>query len=149
LLGTNPDARKAVNDLKHKTGLKIIAICNMDEYVAEDEGFGDEVPYDVSPLDFVKYISNARYVCTDSFHGTVFSVLFHRKFITFYRYPVTQKGSRNSRIDSLFQLFGIKDRIYVKDITAIDNEIPYTEIDNRLNKLREYSLQYLKESLSL
>jgi hypothetical protein len=149
LLGTNLDARKAVNDLKQKTGLKIIAICNMDEYVAADENFGDEAPYDVSPLDFVKYIGNARYVCTDSFHGSVFSILFHRQFITFYRYSAIQKGSRNSRIDSLFQLLGIKDRIYVKDITAIDNEISYTGVDNRLNELREYSLQYLKESLSL
>jgi hypothetical protein len=149
LLGTNPDARKAVNDLKYKTGLKIIAIRNMDEYVAADENFGDEYPYDVSPLDFVKYISNARYVCTDSFHGSVFSILFHRQFITFYRYSAAQKGSRNSRIDSLLQILGIRDRIYVSDITAIDNEIPYMEVDDRLNELRKYSLQYLEENLKL
>ena len=52
-LGTNPDARKAANELKAKTGLKIIALRHMDEFVDSDEQFGDEAPYAVDPNDFV------------------------------------------------------------------------------------------------
>jgi len=150
LLGANPNVRRAINELKKRTGLKIITIRHTDEYVAEDENFGDIAPYDVSPLDFVKYISKAKYVCTDSFHGSVFSILFHRQFITFYRYPPEQKGSRNSRIDSLFELFGLKNRIYVNNIyDTIQSEILYEAIDSKLSKLREDSLQYLRNSFEV
>lgn len=47
----------------------------MDEYVPEDEFFGDEAPYDIDPNDFIALISQAAYVCTDSFHCTVFSII--------------------------------------------------------------------------
>lgn len=43
-LGTNQEARKAAKELKEKTGYKIITIRHMDEYVPEDELFGDEAP---------------------------------------------------------------------------------------------------------
>ena len=112
-LGNNQNARKAANKLKAKTGLKIITIRHMDEYVPEDEKFGDEAPYYVDPNDFVKYISKATYVCTDSFHCSVFSIIFHRQFMTFYRFANTSKTGRNSRIDSLFNVLGInKKHIY-------------------------------------
>jgi len=149
LLGSNPDARKAVNELKQKTGLKIITLRHMDEYVKSDESFGDEAPYDVSPVDFVKYISEAEYVCTDSLHCSVFAILFHRQFMTFYRYSMKNKESRNSRIDSLFALLGLQDRLFQGEISAIDKEIPYTEIDQKLQDFRTDSLQFLQESLAV
>lgn len=90
-LGTNPNARKAANELKAKTGLKIIALRHMDEFVESDEQFGDEAPYAVDPNDFVKYIKDAEYVLTDSFHCSAFSIQFHKKFMTFYRLLLVQK----------------------------------------------------------
>lgn len=149
LLGTNSDARNAVNELKQKTGLKIITIRHMDEYVASDEQFGDEAPYDVSPNDFVKYISEATYVCTDSFHCTVFSILFHRKFMSFYRFSQSSKNSRNSRIDSLLESMGLQERLFSNDINKIEKDIEYSKIDKKMNILRQESLSFLKESLEL
>lgn len=147
-LGTNQDARKAVNELKKKTGLKIITIRHMDEYVPEDESFGDEAPYFVDPNDFVKYISQASYVCTDSFHCTVFSIIFHRQFMTFYRFASTSKTGRNSRIDSLFNVLGIdKNHIYKGNISLIDNQIDWGKTDERLTSLRKESISFLKETL--
>ena len=147
-LGTNQDARKAVNELKKKTGLKIITIRHMDEYVPEDESFGDEAPYFVDPNDFVKYISQASYVCTDSFHCTVFSIIFHRQFMTFYRFASTSKTGRNSRIDSLFNVLGIdKNHIYKGNISLIDNKIDWGQTDERLTGLRKESISFIKEAL--
>lgn len=147
-LGTNQDARKAVNELKKKTGLKIITIRHMDEYVPEDESFGDEAPYFVDPNDFVKYISQASYVCTDSFHCTVFSIIFHRQFMTFYRFASTSKTGRNSRIDSLFNVLGIdKNHIYKGNISLIDNKIAWGQTDERLTGLRKESISFIKEAL--
>lgn len=148
-LGSNPEARAAVNELKKKTGCKIVTIRHMDEYVPNDENFGDEAPYYVDPNNFVKYISKATYVCTDSFHCSVFSIIFHRQFMTFYRFAVGTKGSRNSRIDSLFQILGIeRKRIYEGEIcNSIERPIDYKSVDYKLSMLREESINFLKEAL--
>lgn len=147
-LGTNPEARKAANELKRETGYKIITIRHMDEYVPGDELFGDEAPYAVDPNDFVKYISKAAYVCTDSFHCTVFSILFHQQFMTFYRFAVGSKTGRNSRIDSLFDTLGIgREHIFGGDITQIDSPIDWNAVDKRLESLRKYSIGFLQSAL--
>jgi len=148
-LGTNPDMRQAADKLKQKTGLKIIAIRHLDEYLSSDEQFGDEAPYDVSPNDFVKYISKAQYVCTDSFHCTIFSILFHRRFMSFYRFKSSSKNSRNSRIDSLFALTGLQERLFTGDINQMEKDINYSEVDEKLNVFRKDSLQFLRKSLEL
>lgn len=149
-LGTNQDARKAVNELKAKTGLKIITIRHMDEYVPEDENFGDEAPYNVDPNDFVKYISKATYVCTDSFHCSVFSIIFHRRFMTFYRFANNSKTGRNSRIDSLFNVLGVnKNHIYKEDniLNGIEDPINWSDVDLNLSKLRQESIGFLDNAL--
>lgn len=146
-LGKNHEARAAANKLKQKTGLKIIAIRHMDEYVKYDEKFGDYAPYDVNPNDFVNLISKAEYVCTDSFHCSVFSILFKRKFMTFYRFNSSSKSSRNTRIDNLLSLFNIQERLYQGNIDLIFNEINYHEVHNRLDLLRKDSFGFLAESL--
>ena len=147
-LGTNQEARKAAKELKEKTGYKIITIRHMDEYVPEDELFGDEAPYNVDPNDFVKYISRAAYVCTDSFHCTVFSILFHRQFMTFYRFAEGSKTGRNSRINSLFDLFELQERLYKGDINKITNPIDYNSVDEKLSEMRKESIYFLNECLA-
>ena len=147
-LGTNQEMRKAAKELKEKTGYKIITIRHMDEYVPEDEFFGDEAPYAVDPNDFIKYISEAAYVCTDSFHCTVFSILFHRSFMTVYRFAIDSKTGRNSRIDSLFNVLGIdRVHIYNGDISRIDQEIDWGKVDTKLAAFRQESIDFLRTSL--
>ena len=147
-LGTNSDARKAALELKKETDLPIITIRHMDEYVESDEQFGDEAPYDVDPNDFVRYISHANYVCTDSFHCTVFSIIFHRQFMTFYRYAQISKTGRNTRIDSLFQVTGIsRSHVYDGDIRKIREEIDWQQTEEKVSVLRKESMLFLQEAL--
>ena len=121
----------------------------MDQYVATDEKFGDWCPSYVGPNDFLKLIYNAEYVCTDSFHCTVFSTIFHRKFMTFYRFSCTSKTSRNSRIDSLFNVLGIpNEHLFSGDIMNIDMPIDYEKIEENLKLLRSESIKFLRDSLS-
>ena len=146
-LGTNMEAREAANKLKGATGYKIVTLRHMDEYVASDEGFGDEAPYDVDPNDFLRYISGAAYVLTDSFHCSAFSIQFKRKFMTFYRFKSSSKGSRNSRIDSLLGTFDLQDRLYQGDIMKITNDVDYDKVHILLEEYREKSIGFLQESL--
>lgn len=147
-LGRNSDARKAANELRKITGYKIVTLRHMDEFIMEDEMFGDEAPYDVNPNDFVKYISKAAFVCTDSFHCTAFSIQFHRNFMTFYRFQSNEKGGRNSRIDSLFNILSIpQEHIFKGDIMKINSFIDWSIVDDRLTQLRMNSVSFIKKSL--
>ena len=149
-LGTNPESRAAVRELAHKTGLKIVFMPHMDEYIPEDEGFADYALYSIAPPDFINLIRNAAYVCTDSFHGTVFSIQFKKQFVTFYRYAAASSNSRNSRIDSLFELLGLQERLYAGNICdQMIVPIPYEQVHQALAVLRDDSLQFLSFSLAL
>ncbi|MCR8918311.1 polysaccharide pyruvyl transferase family protein [Bacteroides sp. ET225] len=148
-LGTRTDIRNEANKLAQNTGLKIVTMRHMDEYVPVDNTFGDFAPYNINPYDFVKLLMNAEYVCTDSFHGSVFSILMHKKFCTFYRVKPTKKNSTHSRIDNLFSIFGLQDRKFSGNILDIKNEIDYNIIDKKLITYRKESLDFFRKSLEL
>ena len=146
-LGATKEYRTAVDDLSKKTGLKIVALRHMDQYVPADEGFGDEAPYDVGPAEFLNILRNARYVCTDSFHGSVFSILYHKNFMIFNRYDDKSKHSKNSRIDTLCANLGLGDRRYGTNLAdKIQSPIDYETVDKRVEKLREAAFEYLKNA---
>lgn len=147
-LGKNKEHREAVLQLKRKKGYKIIAICHNDGYVKIDKNFGDLQPADIGPLEFLKCIYHASYVCTDSFHCTAFSILFQKQFMSFYRFKSSLKSSRNSRIDSILGKFNMSDRIYQGDITKIEQPIDYTLITPLLKEYRQMSLKFLEQELN-
>ena len=104
--------------------------------------------YDMDAEDFVNLIRNAEYVLTDSFHGSVFSILHHKKFVIFNRFN-SGSNSRNSRIDSLCEILGLNERRYAGNIGAqINQRIDYDIVEERLNQLRAESIQYLERALS-
>ena len=136
-LGNNPPHREFAKRLKEATGCKIIALTHLDEFVKSDEGYADETPYDIDPADFLNLIRNAEYVCTDSFHCSVFSILYKRQFFTFRRYNRNTKQSTNSRLDTLFHMAGITGRLLtgeeniadcLKIFNAIKDDFSYIEI---------------------
>ena len=147
LLGRNEGYRDEILKLQKKTGLKIVAIRHIDEFIKIDEKFGDYAPYNVGPKEFLKYIQNAEYVCTDSFHCTVFSLQFKRNFMTFYRYSNVSLQSRNTRIDSVLSITGLTNRIYSGNIFEISNPIEYNLVNEKLDMLRSSSYNFLANSI--
>lgn len=146
-LGENELHRFLAEELQEKTGLKIVCTPHLDSFVKRDLTFGDEQLFDIGPDGFVNLIRNADLIITDSFHGTIFSILYHKKFITFNRFS-NGVQSRNSRIDSLLNLTGLIERRFSKNILEeISSEIDYTKVDKSIENLREDSYQFLKSSL--
>lgn len=148
-LGPRPDIRAEVNKLSKQTGLKVIIMRHMDEYVPADETIGDYAPYDIDAYDFVRLLANATYVCTDSFHGTVFSILLHKSFVSFYRVKPTSSVSTHSRIDGLLSIFGLSSRKFNGDISTIQEEIDYSNVDTILEEFRKESMSFFVQGLSL
>ena len=105
------------------------------EWIADDEKFGDIALYDVGPSEFVNLIRYAKYVCTDSFHGSVFSIIYHKQFISFNRYK-EGANSRNSRLDTLFANIGVSRKYRSDLLSEIEKKIEWGEVDKRLEELR-------------
>lgn len=146
-LGSVPAHRMAVRQLREQTGLPVVCLPHLDEFVAEDLDFGDHQLFDIGADDFVNLIRSAEYVCTDSFHGTVFSILYHKKFLTFDRFAAHSRESRNSRIDSLLYSLGLEQRRYRGGIEAIYDAWNEAETACRLQHLREQSRSWLKQAV--
>ena len=88
-------------------------------------------------------IFSSDYVITDSFHGTVFSILAHKKFTTIAN---TSRGS--ARFETLLNLLNLKDRLVSLDGELI-NETPinYDNVDEKLNEQRKSSYEFITSNL--
>lgn len=145
-LGNNSLHREFAKKLKEETGCKIVALIHLDEFVKSDEGYADYTPYDIDPADFLNLIRNASYICTDSFHCSVFSILYRKKFFSFRRYNKNTMQSTNSRLDSLFNMVDIDDRIIFGDEdvkSLINKEIDYDIVHEKIELVKKESYNYL------
>ncbi|MBO5213253.1 MAG: polysaccharide pyruvyl transferase family protein [Clostridia bacterium] len=150
-LGANPEYRSVVTKFAKQKGLKVVALRHMDQYVPGDESFGDIAPYDVDPKYFLNLLRNAEYVFTDSFHGTAFSVINEKQFIVFNRYQEGSSVSKNSRIDTLCQNFGLESRRYQpgKDLIELTSElIDYSVVSERFKQQKQITDQYMSVVLT-
>lgn len=148
-LGENVEHRKIAEELAQKENLKIVTIPFLDNFVEYDKDFGDYKMYDIDTNDFVNLIRGAEYVLTDSFHGSIFSIINHKKFITLNRFVEGTKNSRNSRIDNLCSMLNLNDRRYKGNIIeSIKKDIDYNKVDNLLEDVRKNSIEYLSDSLN-
>lgn len=151
-LGNNIEHRKFAERLRKKTGCKIISLNHSDEYVKYSDTFCDYAPYNIGPEEWINLIMNAEYVCTDSFHGTVFSILFNKKFFDFRRHNNKSKVSTNSRIDSLLDVAGINKQRILTGSENIDDvlkyEIDYDTVNKNISNFREESKKWLLDSIT-
>lgn len=149
-LGANESYRTVVKDVAKKLNCKIVALRHLDQYVPIDEDFGDYAPYDVDPARFLNLLRGASYVCTDSFHGSVFSIIHEKKFIVFNRYDEKSKCSKNSRIDTLCSNLCLESRRY-NSLCSLESQltekIDYEKVYKRLNEEKTLTMNYLGTAL--
>ena len=102
--------------------------------------------YASDPFEFIYLIKNAFLICTDSFHASVFSILFNKAFIIYDR--VYNGKNMNSRIDTLLGNLKIQNRRYNEKYITEDNLKPdYKEAYEILEVERKKSYIYLKNAL--
>ena len=103
--------------------------------------------YQTGPSEFLYLEKHAFLICTDSFHSSVFAILYNRPFIVFEREDKT--ASMNSRIETLINKFNLKNRNFEGKITEENLKHDYTEAYNILEKEKEKSIVFLKKALEL
>lgn len=140
---TAPLTMSFVNMLSRKTGLKVIhSFVEMPPQALKNE---ERTMFYEGPREFLWYIKNAEYVVTNSFHGTVFSLLYHKPF---YTYIVK---SMASRITNLLSSVKLEDRIIrgYKNICDVTKYVDFTAADEYIKSGRLYAEQYLKNALEI
>lgn len=103
--------------------------------------------YSFDPCEVLYAIRNADWVLTDSFHGTVFSILFQRNFLVFYRDEGGE--SMHSRIETLLIKFALKSRLdsETHDLLSI-SDAKWSKIQEVLASERNKTQSYLRQSLN-
>lgn len=93
--------------------------------------------------EWISMFRDAKYVITDSFHGTVFSIVFNKSFISF-----SNSIRGGSRFRSFLEKFSLTDRM-VDTFTSVPvlKEIDWNEVNKRVDKMRADAYTYLTSNL--
>lgn len=104
-----------------------------------------------SPKDFLNWMYHAEYIITNSFHGTIFSIIFHKKFLSYIK---MENGSINQRIYDLLNDVNLMKRGKMdiqtdvnRYINELDKMIDYKSVDTLVCKMRQSSEQYILQNL--
>lgn len=140
ILQENPEFVKIVNDISEKLNLKVVSI-------SKKKRFNNEVIIpEAGPEDFLHLCSNSSFVITNSFHGTVFSLIFEKKNCVI---PHLNTGSR---MVDLMKVVGLKDRIISEasslDLDTINKDINYDNVKEIIRGERQKSYDYLNKVLN-
>ena len=95
------------------------------------------------PAEFLRYIKNAEYVVTNSFHGTAFSLIFEKKFLCIAH------STRNTRLINILQLINEEEKMISSNLSVYADKIiegnKYTNILERyINLSKDYLLNNLR-----
>lgn len=141
-LGDNKEHRKAVARIAAEKDLKIVAL---PVSYLEIKNKAIDRQY-VGPGGFIFLVKNASFICTDSFHGTMFSINFGKDFVSFPKRNDADINSDNNRLYDVLQVFGLEERLGTGDNIAT-TPVDYEAVNKKLTELRESSRHYLKNAM--
>lgn len=96
----------------------------------------------ISIEEWLSLFRDAAYVVTDSFHGTVFSILFQKEFIS-----LLNKGRGASRFESLLNKLQLTDRLIVDNQSIPSGQIDWENVGDLLEKYRKESMLFLENAI--
>lgn len=103
--------------------------------------------YPATVSQWLRWIRDAKYVVTDSFHGCVFSIIYNKPFVC-----LGNKERGSARFDSLLKTFGLSDRIFTHGsndelIQLLSKPIDWVRVNSIHDAERERGITFLKENL--
>lgn len=145
VLDRSNEKRNIISEICQKTGMQSFeTMPELDDRVYNL--YGDIEKAVFPPVeDWLSAFMEAEMVITDSFHGTVFSIIFNKPF-----WVIGNEGRGMARFKSLLSLFGLEDRLISKNsITEqrIYSSINWNEVNIKRQLLKEKSLEYIKKSI--
>lgn len=150
-LANDGESMRKTLEFAKKRNIRVVAVRNIEVFDEDNTDYGiAEILESPSISEFVNHIRNARYVFTDSFHGTLFSIINHKEFVTFYRTKHSNKDSRNSRIDDFLEALQLDHRIVKNNVDLseiVANAIDYGNVDIKVSEMRKTGREFLHRAL--
>lgn len=143
-LGDNKAHRKVAERIAAEKNLQIVAL---PASYLEMKNKSIDLQY-VGPGGFISLVKNASFVCTDSFHGTMFSINFGREFMSFPKRNDADFNSDNNRLYDALDVFGLQDRLGVGGKLSLEL-IDYEVVNEKLSALRKSSAEYLEKAIAM
>lgn len=131
------DVYKYVKKIKEQLGLRIVEISRY----GYQPGFIDEVLVDVGPAEFLGLFRDAAYICTNSYHGLVYSLIFEKRFC------LVPCQHFRARIDSLIEMLHININTDLSDVKTLTASYDKEYIHNVVQEERKKAIQFLQESV--
>lgn len=136
--------RKMAQDIAKRLHLKVV---NIKSNYVDEPNDGTIHFYEVGPAEWVGLWSKAKYIVTDSFHGTAFSINFNIPFTTL----VNPTSMMNSRVLSILKIMNLESRIIYDSLNGVlkpsSLDIDFTAVNKTLNEWRRKSLFFLENAL--
>lgn len=145
LIGNNAKYKEDLINVCNTLGIKNLIIIPS----AENKNFEIDGAYiykNAGPLEFVKLIKEASFICTDSFHAIAISINLQKDFVAFKRFNDTDKSSQNSRIYDILNQYKLNSRIYDNN-NQWNTTINYKPITKLLDEDRRKSINFLINSI--
>lgn len=133
VLDMNSKKRKILTEISKRLKLPIVYIGQKNK-----KGFP-------SIEEWLSDIYHAQFMVTDSFHGTVFSIIFNKQFVS-----IANSARGSARFSSLLNMFNLNNRLINEGEPSsgvIETTINYNKINNTLDGLRQSSLKFLIDIL--
>lgn len=144
-LSGSPHIRKMAHDIARRLNLKVV---NIKSGYSDEPDDGTINVYEIGPAEWVGLWSKAKYVVTDSFHGTAFSINFNIPFTTL----VNPNSMMNSRVLSILKIMNLESRIVYDnlkgDLKPNDIVLDFTETNRILKQWKDQSLNFLLHALN-
>lgn len=128
--------------LSEKTGMKIVVVGGNAIKVMRNRDPMVAYAVDASPAEWLYLIRHARYVVTNSFHGTAFSAIYRKDFY------VELSSATNSRLSHVVRELGLRDRIVSGGLCDGGTACDYAKAEEVLPTLQAASLAYLHQALN-
>lgn len=130
------DYHREIERIKTSNGLKVLNINDLN----------DPKHYAVSPDQFIWLIHNAKVICTDSFHASVFSIIFSRNLRVFER--MGKYENMFGRLHDLLEPLGLMDVVFGHGDGTKLSTVLSKEAAEYLERERASSLEYLHNALN-
>ena len=132
ILDLNDGIKQRLKIIANEKGLKL-------KIVSADNNCSLTVP------EWIAMFRDAKYIITDSFHGTVFSIIFNKEF-----HSIANIGRGGSRFTSLLSQFNLMSHLHasIDEISLIDNSIKWDSVNAKRDDLKQYSINFLTSNLS-
>lgn len=147
-LGSDRKNYKVASSIAKKVGLEILEVPVFERQLKGE----NSVPMNVGPAQFIDLVRNASLICTDSFHGMVFSTIYKRPFFAFERFDPRKTDSQNTRVYNFLELTAQSDALLRRgDLGSwkkrIGTDADWRSVSRLLEEAKDSSASFLSGAL--